>query len=457
MSEYLDPKATSIQPSIPLQASHSAPTALSFRANFSWTFVGNVIYAVCQWGMLIALAKLGSPSMVGRFALGLSVTAPIFMLTNLQLRDVQATDAAQEYLFGDYLALRLLTTALALLSIVGLGLLTGYSSETLLVIFAVGVAKACESFSDIFYGRLQQHERMDRIAKSLIVRGLLSLIVLSSVIALTGSIVWGTVALACSWAVVLIAYDARGGRVLLRSSSQLHSSVSDPGRVGWNVRWEPKKIIRLMWMTFPLGLVMMLVSLNTNVPRYFLERYLDEHALGIFAAIAYLQVAGTTVVSALAGSAIPLLAKHYASADWLALRKLLVKLVGIALLLGIGGCLIALIGGSEILTLIYGPDYGAETSLLFWVMVTAMIGYVSWFLGDALTAIRCINLQVPLFVVTVISTTISCSWLIPSFGLLGAAAAMVIGSLVRMVGSLTILGYTLHNRQTLVGGAVNYD
>ncbi|MGI8856402.1 MAG: hypothetical protein ACR2JW_11675, partial [Thermomicrobiales bacterium] len=57
------------------------PGARSLRANFSWTFVGNVVYAACQWGMLVVLAKLGSPEVVGQFALGLAITAPVIMLT----------------------------------------------------------------------------------------------------------------------------------------------------------------------------------------------------------------------------------------------------------------------------------------------------------------------------------------------------------------------------------------
>ena len=69
--------------------SHSLPSGLSLRANFSWTFAGNVVYAGCQWGMLVMLGELGSPEMVGQFALGLTVTAPVVMFTRLQLADVR--------------------------------------------------------------------------------------------------------------------------------------------------------------------------------------------------------------------------------------------------------------------------------------------------------------------------------------------------------------------------------
>ena len=39
-----------------------APRPLSLRKNFAWTLSGNIVYSGCQWGMLIALAKLGSPA-----------------------------------------------------------------------------------------------------------------------------------------------------------------------------------------------------------------------------------------------------------------------------------------------------------------------------------------------------------------------------------------------------------
>src|SRR5262245_40326613 len=99
--------------------------------------------------MLVVLAKLGSPEMVGRFALGLAITAPVMMLTNLQLRAVQATDARRAYLFRHYLGLRLATTPLALLIILAIVIVSGYHGETALVILAIGVAKAFEAISDV--------------------------------------------------------------------------------------------------------------------------------------------------------------------------------------------------------------------------------------------------------------------------------------------------------------------
>src|SRR6266576_5841699 len=89
----------------------------SLRADFSWMLVGNAVYAGGQFLILMLLAKLLQPEMVGQYALGLAVVYPVMMFTNLQLRAVMTSGVRRQTDFGYYLSLRLLTTSLALLII----------------------------------------------------------------------------------------------------------------------------------------------------------------------------------------------------------------------------------------------------------------------------------------------------------------------------------------------------
>jgi O-antigen/teichoic acid export membrane protein len=380
--------------------------------------------------MLTVLAKLGSPEHVGQFALGSAIVAPVIVLSNLQLRAIQATDAREEYQFSDYLGLRLLTSMLAILVIVGIAFFAGFRWETALVILAFSVSKTVESISDVYYGLMQHNERMDIIARSMMGRGVLALAALAVGFALTRSVFWGVVAMAGAWAAVLTLHDIRNGAQLLHSGT---ASVFP--------RWEWRTLLRLAWLALPLGVVMMLISLNTNIPRYFVERYLGEHELGIFAAMAYLMVVGTTVVRALGQSASPRLAKYYAAGNVQAFRGLLLKLVGIGAVLGAGGVLVALVAGREILTLLYGPEY-ARVDVFVWVMVAAGIWYASS-LGVAMTAARYIKIQIPLITFVALSTALACWSLIPSVGLLGGAMALVIGASVRAVSIALIIWHVL--------------
>ena len=438
---------------------------LTLRRNFSWTFTGNLIYAASQWGMLVVLAKLGSPEMVGQFTLGLAVTAPVIMFTNLQLRGIQATDAKGDYVFSDYLGLRLIGTGLALLIIAGITLKAGYRLETSLVILAIALAKAFESITDVFNGLIQQHERMDRIAIALMIKGPLSLLLLAIGVSVTGSVVGGAIGLAIAWGLVLFGWDIRNGRLILKNSSHqkqeedLLVADREPAKSQNPLypRWHIKTLSKLVLLALPLGFVMMLISLNTNIPRYFIERYLGERELGIFSAISYLMVAGNMVVSALAQSASPRLAKYYAAGNSTAFRTLLFKLVGVGLMLGAAGVFVAVVAGKEILTLLYKPEYAERADLFVWLMVVAGMGYVSSFLGYGMTAARYFQVQMPLFALVTGTSGIACLWLIPTMGVRGAVIALIIGAIVQAVFSLGVIVYALQRLNKYQGTQSNID
>ena len=154
-------------------------------------------YAVCQWGVLVLLAKLGNPEMVGQFGFRLAVSAPVMLFAGLQLRAVQATDARREYALSNYLALSIVTSILGLLVVTGIVLTGGYRWDTALIVLVIASGKAWGTVGEVFYGLFQQHERLDRVGKATILQGVASLAGLASGLILTGSVLYGAV----GWAI----------------------------------------------------------------------------------------------------------------------------------------------------------------------------------------------------------------------------------------------------------------
>jgi O-antigen/teichoic acid export membrane protein len=422
----------------------SLPEGLSLRANFAWTFIGNLAYAASQWGMVVVLTKLGSPEIVGQFALGLAVTAPVIMFASLQLRGVQATDAKREFEFGHYLGLRIITTGFAFLIISLIILLADYRLETKLVIFAIALAKCIEAFSDVFYGLLQQSERMDWIAKSMMIKGPSSMLILSLVVYFTDSVLWAAVSIAAVWFLVLIGYDLRRGIKIITSDTFLYKPLK-LGLSRNNVivpQWEWESLRKLFKVTFPLGIVMLFVSINPNLPKYLIEYNWGEYELGIFAAIAYLVAVGTMVVSALGQSASPRMAKYYADGHLAAFKTLLFKLLMVGVALATGGILIASIIGKELLTILYQPEY-ARQEVLVLLMVAGGIAHLGSFLGYAMTAVRYFRVQLPLFALVAFVTAIVGFLVIPNMNLQGAALALISGAVVQVVGGSLIIKHAL--------------
>lgn len=412
---------------------------LSLRDNFSWTLAGNVVYSACQWGMVVLLARIAGPQVLGRLAFALALSAPVFMLAGLQLRAVQATDSKREYLFGHYLALRIATTLVALIAAVFIAGLLRRGADVVVVICAVAVSKALESMSDVFYGLLQQHERMDRIGMSMIVRGTASLVVFAATMLWTRSLPWSIAAMSAVWALVLAVYDARSGRIALASTPEETLRPVCDLRVLW----------KLGVVAFPLGIVMMLVSLNTNIPRYAIEQRLGESNLGVFAALAALLVAGNTVVGALGQSASPRLAKHFAAADLSAFRGLLAKLLATGAVVGLVGLAAALLGGRWLLGAVYGHQFAGHTALFAWITAAAGISYLQSITGYGVTAARYFAVQAPLLAIVSGATAVGCLWLVPRFGLVGAGIALVFAGLMHLAGNLVILAHALSRQQAV--------
>lgn len=379
----------------------------SLKRNVAWTLAGNCVYAACQWGMLAALTKLATPRATGEFAIGLAVTAPVFLLLNLQLRAVQSTDSRNLHSFYDYQRTRIITTSVALAVIAAFSFVArdGGASAAILL---VGAAKAVESFSDIRYGLLQRHERMTSIAVSLMLRGLASLVAFSAAVFATRSAAWGAAAMALAGAVVFAAYDLPVTRPL-----QAQAPRSGPN------------LAKLVFAALPLGIVMMLISLNTNVPRYFIDRLHGTTELGIYAALAYIPIAGHVVVDAVGQTLAPRLAVCFSSGRRDAAIQLLARGSAIACAAGAALVLIGAVAGDRLVELLYRPEYAGRPLLLVLLMIAGAIGFVGSMLGYGLTAAGAFRVQAPIYATGVLVNIAACWALIPVSGLTGAAWALI--------------------------------
>src|SRR4029077_18772125 len=117
------------------------------RSDFTWVLAGNVLYSACQWGIVVALAKLGSPEKVGEYALGMAISAPIVLFANLQLRALLASDVNGQFSFGQYLASRLVSLVAALFVVAGAAVCAQAGWRLGAIIVLVGFAQALDFVS----------------------------------------------------------------------------------------------------------------------------------------------------------------------------------------------------------------------------------------------------------------------------------------------------------------------
>lgn len=408
--------------------SPSGPPFRSLRVNFGWTMMGNLIYAGSQWGILVLLARLGDPEAVGQFSLGLAITAPIILFAGLQLRSVQATDARRLFDFADYAGIRVLTTIAAVFMILAISA-TAYRGEIAMTIAAFALSKGIEALSDVVYGLWQQHERMDLIAQSLMLRGVLSLIAAAICFAAFHSVWIAVCGMAAAWAVVFAAFDLRLAAVVAGDWQSVLPRFSAPPM---------KQLVRL---SLPLGIVTMLLSFNGNIPRYLISQMRGVRELGVFAALGYTLVAGTMVVNAFGQSASPRLALYSSQGRRREFRRLSNRLMLIGMALGASGLLVALVFGRQVITIVYGREYAQNFGLFLWLMIAAAFSYMASFAGYSLTAARHFRVQMPLFGFITVLTFVLCFVMVKADGATGAAKALATAGFVQLAATLAILRY----------------
>jgi O-antigen/teichoic acid export membrane protein len=327
---------------------------------------------------------------------------------------------------------RTAATVVGLVVIVAVVALAGYPVGTAAVIVAVGLSKAFDGVSDIYWGLLQKREQMQSVAISLIVRNLLSLAALIAAVVVTGSIIVGAFASAACSALVLLTYDVR--RTARRSSS------------GGRARLDRRRLASLAWKTLPLGVATMLVALNANIPRYFVEAYFGERELGVYAAVGSLMVVGITIVTAIADSATPRLAAHVAAADRPRFARVLAKLIVLGLLLGGAGIVVAVVAGKTVLELLFGAEYARYDELLLWTMLIAPVNYTASFLGYSMTALRAFKVQ-PVLIAASSAVAVAASFaLVPEHGLVGAAWATGLSLAAQLGGGAIVVAARTRRR-----------
>ena len=402
----------------------SKVTTLSWRVNLAWTSAGTLIYAAANWALLSLIAKLGTAEMLGQYALGIAVTAPVLMLAQMNLRAVLATDARGEHSFHDYWKLRLNGTLLGLLAIVAIAA-AGYDRRTAAVIVAVGLAQSVEGVSDIYYGLMQRHERMDRITVSQIWRAMLSLVATGLGVWVTGSVLWGVSAMVVVRLLVLALYDAsRGSRDFIAAEPRMESGF----------RQSAARQLSLLWLAAPLAAVMMLNSLCTNMPRYFVDHYLGTRELGFFTAAASLVSLGNTVVNSIGQAVTPRLAKLLAWEGREKFAAFSLRLMAFGAALGACAVACAVWLGPWVLRLMFKPEYARHHDLLIELMIAGSAGYVASLAGYAVTAARSFQPQAPVFAVATVAALAASAWLIPTRGLTGAAMAIGLATAVQLAG-----------------------
>ena len=393
------------------------------RVNTSWAFVGNAIYAACQWAVLVLLVKALPAADVGQFAYGLAITGPIFVFANVRLRDVLATGVHSPGDFCDYLTARLLTTATAIAVSIAAGALVAPGGAAPIVAL-VACAKGCDALSEISHGLFQRELDMRTAAIGLILNGGVSVLLVALVLFVGQPLPVAAAAYAAGSLFALAAWD------LPQAAARLK-------RTGIIARPRFAAARALIARALPLGMSSAVGSVQSNLPRYVVAATLGPGALAVFAALSYIPLVGHTAVNAAVQSALPLLARD-AQGLPASYRRRLVGLAAASAGVGTLGLLAMALFGRRLLNIMYGAEYAAHVGVLLWLMVATVVTFTSVFFGAGITARGRFKTQLAI-TTTSLAVVAALIWpLVRLYGLSGAAVSLLAAAIVELTAYATL-------------------
>ena len=396
--------------------------------NFTWLLSANALYSACQWGIVIVLAKFGTPAQLGEYAFAMALAAPIVLFASGQLRALVASDVQRHWSYDTYLKFRFITLAGALVAVLSAGFLVR-RPDSVLVILTVALVQVVESISDTYYGFMQRESRLDRVSHSLLIKGPVSLLTFALAIVLTGNLLIAIMGLLAGRLLVLLLWDCRTS-AYIEAASRRSTAVQDMSST---------EMTSLLRLAIPLGVISTLGAFNTSIPRYFIEAHQGSVELGIFSAVASLLSIGMLVISALGQSMFVPVARACQTRNRGALRSAITQSTVVAAALG--ACLIAVAAllGREVLVVLFRAEYSAHADVLVRLMVAGGVAFLASAQGYIITAARHLHTQIPVLVASGAVSAVACFLLVPTSGAKGAADAVLAGALVQLTGSSFIL------------------
>jgi O-antigen/teichoic acid export membrane protein len=406
------------------------------RANISWAFAGNAVYAGCQWLVFVLIVRALDLGRAGQFAYWMAVTGPVFVFANVRLRNLVVTADDSLFDFSDYLNARLLTTAAAIGVVALIGTWLSTDRHALAIVSLVTFGRACDAISEICHGLFQRELDMRTAGLGLMINGILSAALVGASLWMWPSLAGAAGMYAAASMVTLIGWDLPQMRKTLRIRGR---STTRTGGL--------PAAVKVIWRALPLGLSAAIGSLQINLPRYTIAVYVGPAALAIFSALAYMPTLGNLIANAIAQAALPVLARDL-RVSRVAYVTRLRALVRSGVALGAVSVLTAALMGRALVTLIYSAAIASHVDVLIGLMIATALTYSYLFLGSALTARLRFSTQCFISSAGLLTVGSSVIPLVSRFGLRGAAYALCAGAVVE--GSAYV-AVTVHDLKTQAG------
>lgn len=395
--------------------------------NSTYLAVASIAPAGLGWLIVIVIAHLDGPVLLGEYSLAQAYATPAYYLASLSIPQqiLVATEGGAS--LPNFIFLRVVVPALIFcLLLVFIWFCYGWSSFFWI---AAGVfsMKYVDGAFDLACSKMQRAGNVIAVAIINVTRSLVSVPAFAGIYLTTHNLPLSLFAVSALW-IALFSVQRKRFDLTARACEVFDITAENL-----------KRRFLIARHLFPFGISLVVTSLGVYAPRFLLVAILGPKELGLFSAVFHFLVIGALVASSIGEALLPFLASGISNHS---VRKFWQQvfwpsaLVQSASMIGV---IVAMAAGSKLLIFFYGPAFAGEGHMLVVAAIAAGPIYCAAIITRGCYAAqmrRGLLLIQSTSLLVVIGVTLM---LVPSFGPDGAFAGMMISAIVQIIMSVVLL------------------
>ena len=403
---------------------------LSLSHNLLWNSIGSFVYLACQWAIssFLVLRVTNDESIAGILTLAITITNIFFNVSCFNVRPYLISDLRGRYKDDEYISFRIFTCILGYILCFIYILFFAYSFNEILCIMLFMLYKIGEAVVDIMHAFEQRDSRMDIGGKSLLLRGVTSLISFYFTLKFTENISVSVLIMIMFSFICILIYDI--------------PSVKKFVYIKFSFSFIAMKQMFIEFL--PLTIASFLSTFSVSFPRQMLDLLEGNAILAIYGYVAAPTVIVQVAASYIFNPFLTIFADYLNKNDITSFKTMLYKitaiLIGISVVCIIGGQILGAFG----LQILYGERIASYSYLLVPIILYTSLTAFVWFLWNLLIILRCLK-QLLIINILGLIIVLGCSYFaIQQYSMDGVTYVLLIYVIVVLIMMLLLLRSKLH-------------
>lgn len=405
-----------------------------YKSNYLWNLLGSVSSALISTLLLLIASRELGATQSDIFSIVYSISQQLIIIGLFQVRNYQATDVSGRISFTDYFFLRIITILLMLLSASVFLFFQKYSLEKTLIYIFIILYRACDAFSDVYQGQLQQNRRSDLAGKILFFRSIIAIVNFFIILKITESLVITSFGIFLVNALLTFILDIP----ILRESR-----ITGPIKLDKNTVSSTFLILK---QCFPLFLNGFIITYIFTEPKLVIDQLLSRD---IFASgmqrnfnILFMPTFILNLLFIILRPMITELSYDWENKKFDIFNKKVKNISKVLLFFGIITIIFSYFVGTFLLSFVFGVDLNSYSIELVVLILAGLFNVFATMIDNLMTIFRRQKLLLPVYIITFIFSKILNYPMIFSFGISGAAISFLISMVIYFVLSIIIYFYS---------------